>query len=226
MNKPFIISMFIGLLLMASGCTAATPGAGEQLKISASNTTPVPSSAATLGAASAIPSPQSTPTGAGSGTLKDGCGLLNSHDLAGFFPPHVETQLPKPQINQIDHPIFSEVKAPGTETSCIYYTFYRPGSTTMVMLQTTYWVDIPASAVVDQAWAQAWTEASSKALRTISDIADGAFYNDGRLSFKEGNTYVTLEAIETDWNLDSSANIDKQFALEKLIALDMLDHLM
>jgi hypothetical protein len=225
MNKPFIISMFIGLLLMASGCSAATPGAGEQIKISASNTTPVPSSVATFGAASAIPSPQSTPVVTGSGAVEDGCGLLNSHDLAGFFPPHVETQLPKPQLNQVDHPIFSEMKAPGTETSCIYYTFYHPGSITMVMLQTTYWIDIPSSAVVSQAWTQVWAEASSKALRTVSDIADDAFYNNGRLSFKEGNMYVTVEAIETDWNLDNAANMDKQFALEKQIALDLLNHL-
>ena len=226
MNKPFIISMFIGLLLIATGCSGATPGASEQINISASNTTPVPSSAATVGAASAIPSPQSTPTGVDSRALEDGCGLLDSRDLAGFFPPHVETQLPKPQLNQVDHPIFSEMKTPGTETSCIYYTFYRPGSIKMVMLQTTYWVDIPASAVVSQAWAQAWAEASSRALRTVSDIADGAFYNNGRLSFKEGNMYVTVEAIETDWRLDSSANLDKQFLLEKQIALDLLSHLM
>jgi hypothetical protein len=226
MNKPFIISMFIGLLLMTSGCSATTPGTSEQTNISASNTPPVPSSAATFGAVSAVPSPQSAPTRAVSSALEDGCGLLNSRDLAGFFPPHVETRLPKPQLNQVDHPIFSDINTPGTETSCIYYTFYHPGSITMVMLQTTYWVDIPASAVDSQAWAQAWSEASSRALRTVSDIADGAFYNNGRLSFKEGNMYVTVEAIETDWSLDSSATMDKQFALEKQIALDLLNHLM
>ncbi len=170
----------------------------------------------------ATPTSQSTLLEKNIRDLTDSCNLLNSRDLAGFFPPHVETQLPKPQLNQVDHPIFSEMRAPGTETSCIYYTFYRPGSIKMVMLQTTYWVDIPASAIVSQAWAQAWEKASSRALRKVTDIADGAFYNDGRLSFKEGNMYVTVEAIETDWSLDSSAYMGKQFAVEKQIVLDML----
>ena len=117
------------------------------------------------------------------------------------------------------------MNASGTETACAYYTFYHPGSITMVMLQTTYWVDTPTSIAAGQVWNQAWTEASTQATQTIPGIADDAFYKDGRLSFKRSDLYVTVDAIETDWNLNDPAGPAKQLATEKQIALDMLNHL-
>ena len=48
---------------------------------------------------------------------------------------------------------------------------------------------------------------------------------DGRLSVKTGTVYMTIEAIETDWNIRGTSDAGKQLAVEKQIALDVLQHL-
>jgi hypothetical protein len=218
MNKLFIVTTLIVLLLTVSGCSAvgSTP-----IPISS----PVVPNLETPEKPTATPLPQPAPTESLVSRLVNSCGLLNNRDLASFFATHTEVILPTPQINQVNHPIFSTGNAPGTETSCVYYTFHPPGSIKEIMLQVNYWVDVPASATPSQAWAQDWTQANSKATQTISGIADGAFTKDGQLTFKKADLYVTIGAIETDWNLKASADVGKQLAVEKQVALDILKHL-
>jgi hypothetical protein len=218
MNKLFTFSTLIVLLLTISACSVAR-----------STLIPVGSSVVpTLGTpekATATPLPQPAPTESLVGRLVNSCGLLNNRDLASFFTSHAEVILPTPQISQVGHPIFSTGNAPGTETSCVYYTFHLPGSIKEIVLQVNYWVDVPASGTPGQAWVQDWTQANSKAMQTISGIADGAFTKDGQLIFKKGDMYVTIAATETDWNLKVSTDMGKQLAVEKQVALDILKRL-
>ena len=218
MNKLFIITTLIALLLMTSACSVA----GNTPKLVGPSVVP------TLGTTekpTVTPLPQPAPTESLVSRLVNSCGLLNNRDLASFFTSHTEVILPTPQISQVDHPIFSTGNTPGTETSCVYYTFHLPGSIKEIVLQVNYWVDIPASGTPGQAWVQDWTQANSKATQTISGIADGAFTKDGQLIFKKGNLYVTIGATETDWNLKVSTDVGKQLAIEKQVALDMLKRL-
>lgn len=218
MNKLFTITILIILLLTVSACSVA-------------GTTPAPIGSsvvptiATPEKPTATPLPRPAPTESLVSRLVKSCGLLNNRDLASFFTSHTEVVLPTPQISQVNHPIFSTGNAPGTETSCVYYTFHLPGSIKEIVLQVNYWVDVPASATPSQAWAQDWTQASSKATQTISGIADGAFTKGGQLIFKKGDLYVTIGATETDWNLKVSTDVGKRLAVEKQVALDILKRL-
>ena len=218
MSKLFIIPTLIVLLLTVSACSVA-----------GSTSTPVSSSVVptieTPEKPTATPLPQPAPTESLVIRLVNSCGLLNNRDLASFFNSHTEVVLPTPQISQVNHPIFSTGNAPGTETSCVYYTFHLPGSIKEIVLQVNYWVDVPASTTSSQAWAQDWTRANSKATQNISGIADGAFTKDGQLTFKKGDLYVTIGAVETDWNLKVSSDVGKQLAVEQQVALDILKRL-
>jgi hypothetical protein len=151
------------------------------------------------------------------------CSLLTSRDVASLFSS-AEVEGPKHQVSQVNHLVFSTAAISATESSCIYYTFHEPGSKDMELLQVTYWVDIPEQAA-PSAWAQVWVDASSKAGQTVSGIGDGAFYNDGRLTFKKGSLYVTIEIVGTNLNTDTSAGVNQQIEMEKRIALDALSRL-
>jgi hypothetical protein len=155
--------------------------------------------------------------------LLESCSLLDSRDLASFFPGHTEVVLPNPQIDRVQHPIFEGGSAAGTETSCLYYTFHMPGSVDEVMLQVNYWLDLPASSA-GEAWSRDWSVASAQA-QTLTGFGDGAFYENGRLSLKSRGYYLTLEAVETDWDLKTSDGAAKQLALEKQLAQIMLGRL-
>ena len=48
---------------------------------------------------------------------------------------------------------------------------------------------------------------------------------DGRLTVKKGDMYVTFEATQTDLDLKTPSGMSKQFAIEKQVALDFLNHL-
>ena len=217
MNRLFIVPTLIVLLLTVSACSAAesTPTLVGSPLVPTLKTPEKPT---------ATPSPQPAPTESLAGRLVNSCGLLNNRDLASFFTSHTEVILPTPQISQVSHPIFSTGNAPGTETSCVYYTFHLPGSIKEIVLQVNCWIDVPASTSPSQAWAQDWTQANSKATQNISGIADGAFTKDGQLVFKKGDLYVTIGAVETDWNLKVSTDTGKQLAVEKRVALDILKH--
>jgi hypothetical protein len=178
----------------------------------------------TSGCATASPSPSYIMTQTAANTVIDTCDLLNSRDLANLFTSHAEVILPKPQINDVEHPIFSTGHASGTETSCVYYAFYLPGSKSEVMLQVNYWLDVPAPTASAEAWSQDWAQAKSVATQTISGLGNEAFFNNGQLTFKMDNWYVTVEATETDLDLKTPVGVNQQVAIEKQIAIDMLDH--
>ena len=218
MNKFFIITTLIVLLLTISACSVAgnTPTPVSSSVVPTLETSEKPT---------VTPLPQPAPTESLVSRLVKSCGLLNNRDLASIFTSHTEVILPTPQIIQVDHPIFSTGNAPGTETSCVYYTFHLPGSIKEIVLQVNYWVDVPVSATPSQAWTQDWTQANSKATQNISGIADGAFTKDGQLTFKKGDLYVTIGAVETDWNLKVSSDVGKQLAVEQQVALDILKRL-
>lgn len=188
------ILIIVGLLLITSGCATATPSPSYIMTQTAAN------------------------------TLIDTCNLLDSRDLANLFTSHTEVILPKPQINDVEHPIFSKGHASGTETSCIYYAFFHPGLKSEVMLQVNYWLDVPAPNASAQAWSQDWTQAKSVATQNISNLGNEAFFNNGQLTFKMDNWYVTVEATETDLDLKTPVGVNQQVAIEKQLAIDMLDH--
>jgi hypothetical protein len=188
------ILIVIGLLLITSGCATATPSPSYIMTQTAAN------------------------------TLINTCDLLDSRDLANLFTSHTEVILPKPQVNDVEHPIFSAGHASGTETSCIYYAFYHPGLKSEVMLQVNYWLDVPAPNASSAAWFQDWTQAKSVATQTVSGLGNEAFFNNGQLTFKMDNWYVTVEATETDLDLKTPVGVNQQVAIEKQIAIDMLDH--
>lgn len=91
------------------------------------------------------------------------------------------------------------------------------------MLQVNYWVDTPNQAT-PAAWAQVWADASSQAAQPVSGIGDGAFYENGKMSFKKGDIYMTIEVIGTGNSLDTttSAGVEQQIKIEKQIAQDAL----
>ncbi len=101
--------------------------------------------------------------------------------------------------------------------------FYLPGSHSEILLRVNYWLDAPdtdAGAV----WMQAWSAASAQGAQPLPGIGDSAFSRNGRLSFRKQELFVTLTAVETDWNLGASSGRDKQLALEMKIAEDMIAH--
>jgi hypothetical protein len=210
--------VLVGWLLAISGCAAATPPSV------ANGVTPSQIAPVTLPPAT-IPLLSSSPAETAIEPLVDRCKLLDSHDLASFFPGHAEVMLPEPQVTEVNHPAFLPGNTPGTETNCVYYTFYLPGSRSQVVLEANYWLYVPAQNTLPEALHQDWTKAISQASQTIPDLGDGAFFRNGRLTFKKNELYATIEANETDLDLKTSAGVDKQIAIEKQIALDMLRHL-
>ncbi len=211
-KKLSMISILISLWLSTAGCSPATSASKASLAVTGTPAAPI------------TPASQATPAEASFSSVEASCGLLNTHDLAGFFPTHTETILPKPQINPIDHPLFAAGSASGMETTCAYYTYHLPGSLAEVALQVSYWLDRPDSDSAGQAWSQDWPVASAQG-QTLVGIGDDAFFKDGRLYFKKGSLYVTVTATETDWNLNSPTGMDKQLGVEKQVALDMLSHM-
>jgi hypothetical protein len=85
-------------------------------------------------------------------------------------------------------------------------------------------VDKPDQAAAGQ-WTQVWTDAQSKAAQAVSSIGEAAFYDQGRLTFKKSNTYVTVEVIATKMDTNTQAGQSEQLEIEKRIALKALSRL-
>lgn len=217
MSRYFFLTGLVVLLLVTSACTVTgtTPPV-----TSTPVSTPITSKSATV-----TPVPKPAPTESRVNILTRSCSLLNSRDLASFFPSHTEVVLPKPEISQVDHPVFSTGNAPGTETSCVYYAFHLPGSNEEIVLQVNTWVDVPSPSISGTTWMQDWENAKSSADQAVAGVGDDAFFKDGRMSLKKGDVYLTVEAMETDFNLGTPSTLKKQFTLEKQIALAMLGRL-
>jgi hypothetical protein len=232
--KRMFKHLLVGFLFAAAGCsgTSGTPSPSPRTSTSVPTTaariTPSPiepttgptaTPAPTVPTATSIPTPQSTTAS----LITSRCSLLNSHDLASLYPTHTEVMLPTPQVSQVNHVIFSTQDVSANEISCIYYVFYLPGSANGEVLQVNYWVDTPNQAT-PAAWAKIWDDANSQAAQSVSGIGDSAFYENGKMTFKKGDIYVTIEVVGTSNSLDTntSAGVEQQIKIEKQIAQDAL----
>ena len=173
---------------------------------------------ATMGPVEPTLAPSPPSEGATNYRLTNNCSLLNSRDIASFYSS-AEVMAPVHKVSQVNHVVFSTESISATESSCIDYAFHKPGSKDMELLQVTYWVDIPGQAT-SSAWAKVWTDARLKATQAVPNIGEDAFYHNGRLTFKEGDVYVTLEAVGTNLNTDTQAGVTQQIEIEKQLALD------
>jgi hypothetical protein len=221
MKKSILFTFMLGLALILCACQG--PGGTPK----ATKNTPTPSTMPTpqTGSKSSetIQTPSSSLTGLSNAPSLDQCNLLNSRDLASIFSS-AEVVLPQAQVNQVNHLIFSAKKISANESKCVYYAYHRPGEKEMKMLQVSYWVDIPRQAT-SAAWAQVWKDADSNGVQAISGVGDGAFFQNGRLTFKKNDIYITIEAIGTYLDSGTSMVKDQQVQIEKQLALDVLSRL-
>jgi hypothetical protein len=214
MSKRAVVALFVGGLFLIAGCSSA-----KASPIAESTSTPdvTPSSQATVPEPTVVPSPLPS-QGTTADQLTSQCGLLDSQNLAELFSS-AEVAGPVHKVSQVNHPIFSTEIISATESSCIYYVFHRPGKKDQKFLQATYWVDVPNQAT-SSAWAQVGADARAKAAQTVPGIGGNAFYENGMLTFKNGNAYVTIGIVDTDLNLATPADVNQQIAMEKQLALD------
>ncbi len=154
--------------------------------------------------------------------LTQACNLVNQQDMGGFFG--AETSQPLYQSNHTNQVIFPAAPVSVNEYYCLYMSFHLPSSKNGAYYQVTYWVDTPDRATPSE-WAQAWTEGESHATQSISGVGDGAFYSDGRLTFKKGTTYVTVEVISTKIDTSIAAGVSQQIDIEKKVALTALSRM-
>jgi hypothetical protein len=218
MTKLFLLTCLFGLALLLSACQAISTNPTANIHTPTPSATPFQHSGGEATQLAASPTP--IPTGTPSTLILDQCTLLDSRDLASLYSS-AEVVLPQPQTSQVDHAIFSVQKIPVIETSCTYYVFHKPGKAVTQMLQITYWVDTPNQAS-SSAWVQVWSDAAANTnnAQAVPGLGDGAFFKDGRLTFKKDNAYVTIEAIGTALNTSTSAGAAQQIQIEKQIAQD------
>jgi hypothetical protein len=212
--KYLIISLFFA----AAGCSGARSTSSPGLLTPTSE--PTQATRITPSPSGPIATPNQSSTDS---LITSRCSLLDSYDLANLYTTHTEVVLPTPQVSQVNHVAFSTQSVSADEISCVYYVFHMPGSVNEQVLQVSYWVDTPARAT-PAAWAKVWTEASSSASQAISGIGEGAFYEAGKLTFKKGDFYVTIEVVGTSDTLNTStpAGMADQLKIEKQVALDAL----
>jgi hypothetical protein len=150
------------------------------------------------------------------------CALITQGDVSTAFS--AEVNQPIHASNPVDRVIFSPASTSADESHCVYLAFHLSGSAKGNFNQVTYWTDRPDRATPGE-WAQVWTEAKSTAAQTVSGIGDGAFYKEGRLTFKKGSTCVTVEVVSTAWNPSTRAGANQQLEIEKRLALKALGRL-
>ncbi len=214
MNKLAALAI-LSLLLLMAGCSGV-----KASSTAATVETLAPAATSTL-QATVPPEPTAVPSSQPGGAASDHlgtCNLLNSQDVESFYPA-AEKVGPVHTLSQVNHLIFSTENTSASEASCIYYVHYPPGQKHRQMLQVTYWLDVPDH-VTPSAWAQVWSDAKSKAAQAAPGVGDDAFYEDGRLMFKQGSAYVTIEIIGTNLDTSTSAGVNQQMQMEKRIALD------
>jgi hypothetical protein len=211
----------MGLALAVYGCNEESrpPGGGA--------VTPTQNGTSTPEGTAAVGEPTKGGTPAAEATrvyrIMHNCSLLNSRSVAGLFPA-AEVQRPSVKVDQVDKLIFSTAGISATESSCIYYVFYKPGTKDNEMIQVTTWVDAPGEVNPD-GWSQVWTEARLGADRAVEGVGDDAFYKNGRLTFKKGDLYVTLEVVGTNVDLNTSEGKNQQMDMEKRMALDAVGNM-
>lgn len=217
--------LILSFLFAAAGCSGAGGTSSPSLLPPTSGPTPAARNTPSPSEPIATPvlSLTTPPQSATASIITSRCSLLDSYDLANLYTTHTEVVRPTPQVSQAGHVAFSTQSVSANEISCVYYVFHLPGSITGQVLQVSYWVDTPAQAT-PAAWAQVWTDASSKASQSVSGIGVDAFYEDGKLTFKKGDIYMTIEVVGTGANLNTStpAGMEDQLKIEKQVALDAL----
>jgi hypothetical protein len=207
-----LAGLLAALTVVVAACSAAgLPPLGAQ-------GTPATSAGPTAIAPIAA-SPLPTPDVAALARVVDTCALLNSQDFAHLLTTSELQRVPHAPT-QVDHAIFSAGSSPVKEFSCIYYAYHQPGSASMVMLQTTYWVDVPVNPA-DAAWAQVWQAEGAGALDGIPD----AVYQNGRLTFRHHGAYVTIEVLGNRFDPATPAGTRQQTDYEQQLAQDALARL-
>ncbi len=186
---------------------------------------PPPTAASSTAAAATVPAVKATETSAGTGSAGLGdpandCKLVTRHDIAGFFSG--ETSQPEHQVGPAAQGPFAGEKNLASESSCLYYSYNQSALRTGHSYQVTFWVDRPNGASPDE-WSRAWTTARSGAAQSVAGIGDSAFYDNGILTFKKGNLYVSISVVRMDANPDEGAG--SQLDVEKKIALTALSRM-
>jgi hypothetical protein len=154
--------------------------------------------------------------------LTKACTLVTQQDMGGFFG--AETSQPLYQSNHTNQVIFPAAPVSANEYYCLYMSFHQPSSKNGAYYQVTYWVDTPDKATPSE-WAQTWAEGKSHATQSISGVGEDAFYGDGRLTFKKGTAYVTVEVISTKIDTSTAAGVSQQIDIEKKVALTALSRM-
>ena len=223
MSKCALFTLFVGGLFLIAGCSSAKASSTVETSTPAPTATPS-NQAIVLPESTVTPSPQ-PPHGTAADQLTSQCTLLDSQDLSGLFTPATSEKIgPMHTVGPVNHTIFSPETISATESSCVYYVYHRPGKADEKFLQVTYWVDAPDQAT-PRAWAQLGADARAKAAQTVSSIGGNAFYENGMLTFENGNNYVTIGIIDTELNTATPAGVNQQIAMEKQLALDVQSRL-
>ncbi len=150
------------------------------------------------------------------------CALITIGNVATTFA--AETNQPLYGANLTDHPIFSTERVPTDESYCVFLAFHKSGSASGSTYQVTYWVDTPHQAASIE-WEQAWTDAKARAARPVANVGDEAFYDNGRLTFKKGDTCLTIEVLDTKLDTSTPSGIDQQITIEEKLAKYALDRM-
>ncbi len=225
MSKSWVIAFVCGsLLFVVSACSSFNPSSN------AARSTPAATSMPTTGMnPSQLPA---TPTAVNLtrtdiGDIKgpsgsQDCAFLTTGDVGGFFSAEVQT--PLHGAGPAERVIFAPERVSTNESYCIYFAFHLSGSASGRTYQTTYWEDKPGQATPAE-WAQVWADAKSKARQVVSGVGDDAFYDQGRLTFKKNNVYITVEVIATKMDTNTQAGMDEQLGIEKRVALKILSRM-
>ncbi len=212
-------SVLLAAIMAACAQAPVAPTATPVAPVPSATSTPLPppATATPIGLLRADPSGVTGAKRANGSPAE--CALITIGNVATAFA--AETNQPIFGSNQTDHPIFSNERVPTNESYCVFLAFHLSGSASGHTYQLTYWVDTPNNAA-SSLWEQAWTDAA-KGAQAVSGEGDAAFYADGRLSFKKGSTYVTIEVIDSKLDTRTPTAAEQQLEIEKRIAQYALD---
>ena len=219
MQRVSIFSIIAVLSITVSGCLS-TVNAQSSAQASLQTATSAP----------ATSSPTALPT---IDPLMNSCdAVLNSQDLTGMFADviqknpgtHAELERGAHTVNPVSQLKFSTLKVAGQESSCTDYVFFSPGRTDTILTQVNFWLDQPNAGAVGAA-NQAWKTALSQSSQTFTNIGDGAFYQNGNLSLKVGNYYLTINLTDTKLDPNTSAGAKQLLKLEQQLAQAAAIHL-
>ncbi len=195
------------LLLALAACASPAP-------LGTSTPAPLP----TVATATPIGLSQSDPENItrGRGTT---CSLVTRSDMGGFFSAEVVP--PIYHANATNVLPFSNERVAADEYTCVYLAFHLSGSASGNSYQVTYWVDKRGQTPAGE-WAQVWDDSKSHAEQVISGVGDDAFYKAGRLTFKKGDTDMTIEVLASKLDTSTPEGVAQQIDYEKKIALKAL----